>query len=252
MRRKEAGFYSAIALIMVGVLVLVSLPSRTVTSTESMSSETLECQDSAPALNGTGGYPDCLQLKVSVNSTILSAGQSLRMSVEVFNGFSYSNDVTDQYSYQTTDWQFGGFPVVVWSGCWYTEPLQFFVVQGNYSLATLFKSDPIVPPQDLCIEEGSVYSVVFQPNSDVASVTGGDCSYSCSRVLPPVTIPINATLTLNGYYNASDLTSSLNYGLNDVNKTIVPTGEIAFVPGVYTLAVSSEWGQAEVVQFTVN
>ena len=38
MRQKEAGFYGVMALIMVGVLVLVSLPTQSVSSTESSSS----------------------------------------------------------------------------------------------------------------------------------------------------------------------------------------------------------------------
>jgi hypothetical protein len=33
---------------------------------------------------------------------------------------------------------------------------------------------------------------------------------------------------------------------------VAPLGQIAFVPGVYTLAVSSMWGQTEVLHFIVK
>jgi hypothetical protein len=147
-RRKEAGFYGAMALVMVGVLALVSLPLQTVRSTES-SVETPACQASTVVLNGTGGYPNCLQLKVGVNSVALSVGQSLRISVDLVNTLLYANNVSTMamppHYNAAGSWPsglFGGFPIFTWPDCLAPYLLQFIVVEGNYTAGSLPASDP--------------------------------------------------------------------------------------------------------------
>lgn len=167
MKLKEAGFAASLAVVMAIVLVLVSLPigmvgssisavSRTVTTTTVSS-----CGAPTAFINGTIGAPNCLELVVSTDSNI-DSGQGLHVSIDVYNALPEVNDVTDVNS--TADWQFGGFPVFIWSPCWYSWPVQFILVQGNYAEAQLIASDP--PTQwggATCAEGGSVYGVIFQP-----------------------------------------------------------------------------------------
>jgi hypothetical protein len=257
MKRKEAGFAALLAVVLAMVLVLVSLPIGTVGSSTSAVSGTVttttvsSCGAPTAFINGTIGAPNCLELAVSADSQIYF-GQSLHVSIDVYNTLPEVNDVTDVNS--TADWQFGGFPVFIWSPCWYSWPVQFILVQGNYTEAQLIASDP--PTQwggATCAEGGSVYGVTFQPASDMATVTGGDCTYSCSKILPPSTIEIHANLNFTGYYNASELTGSAALdAFPNLNNSTVPAGQTPFVFGAYTLAVETEWGQVKLFHFMVS
>jgi len=236
-----------------------SVPPTTSSATDIQTSSTLP-----PACRGLGasptssqttssqygvGRPDCLQLAVSLNSTTLQVGQHLGISMNVFNSLPSQNNVTNPNSYNGTNWEFGADPVFVWSPCWISQPLEFMAVQGNYTLSGLASADPAVPPPLLCSDQGQVHSVVFKPSSDVANVTGEVCTISCSRVLPPLAIPVDANLTIDGYYSITEATSPIYPNDSPGN---VPKGEMPFVPGVYTLAVSTEWGQAKVIHFSVT
>jgi hypothetical protein len=159
-KRKEAGFSASLAVVMAMVLVLVSLPIGTVGSSTPVVSRTLttttvsSCGAPTAFIDGTIGAPNCLELAVSADSEIYF-GQSLHVSIDVYNTLPEVNDVTDVNS--TADWQFGGFPVFIWSPCWYSWPVQFILVQGNYTEAQLITSDP--PTQwggATCAEGGGV------------------------------------------------------------------------------------------------
>jgi hypothetical protein len=270
-RRNEAAFYSAMALIMVGVLALVSLPLLTNISTESSSAETPACQGSIAVLNGTGGYPNCLQLKIGANSTTLSVGQRLRISVDLVNTLPYANNITTGamppgYGPKGS-FHFGGFPIFTWPGCVAPYPLQFIVVNGNYAVGSLPAADPdYVLVGRICMEGQIVTQFAFGPEGDRVKMTAVTCIASCSPypgAQLSTSYRLESDFTVMGYWNATYarihpfLAASVPAPNGGDGSTypypeVAPLGQIAFVPGVYTLAVSSFWGQAEVIHFTVK
>jgi hypothetical protein len=87
----------------------------------------------------------------------------------------------------------------------------------------------------------------------MATVTGGDCTISCSKILPPSTIEIHANLNFTGYYNTSELTGSAAlHAFPDLNNSTVPADQTPFVFAAYTLAVETEWGQVKLFHFMVS
>ena len=272
MRRKAAGFYGAMALVMVGVLFLVSLPSQTVSSTESSSVGTPACQGSTAVLNGTG-YPNCLRLMVGVNSTTLSVGQTLQISVDLVNTLPYANNVNTSVPLDigpNGSYRFGGFPISTWPfDCLGPFPLQFIVVEGNYTLGSLPAADPDYIIGELpCASAEVATQFAFGAGSDQVNVTAESCTGACSAY-PGTRIStsyrLESDFTVMGYWNATfalynPLIDSIysspapngGDGSTFGYPEVAPLGQMAFIPGVYTLAVSTMWGQAQVVHITVK
>jgi len=268
-RQKAAGFYGAMALVMVGVLVLVSLPSQTVSSTESSSVAAPACQGSTAVLNGTG-YPNCLRLMVGVNSTSLSVGQTLRISVDLVNTLPYANDVGTPVPLvvgPNGSYHFGGFPISTWPfDCLGPFPLQFIVVEGNYTLGSLPAADPdyIISGVD-CASAEIATQFAFGAGSDQVNVTAESCTGACSAY-PGTRIStsyrLESDFAVTGYWNVTyarlsplliyTTKSPVGDGSTFGYPEVAPLGQIPFAPGVYTLAVSTMWGQAKVVHITVK
>jgi hypothetical protein len=258
------------ALVMAGVLALVSIPLENPSSTQT-STETPGCQGLTTVQNGTG-YPGCLELTVGVNSTTLSVGQSLQISIDLVNLLPYANDVNTPALRVGPDgsYQFGGFPVSTWPGdCLGPFPLQFIVVEGNYTLGTLPAADPDYIIGGLsCASADIATQFDFGAGSDQVNVTAESCTADCSpypgtRLSTPYRL--ESDFSVMGYWNATF--ARINPLIDSIYTTpapnggdgstfgypeVAPLGQIPFVPGVYTLAVSTMWGQAELVHFTVK
>jgi hypothetical protein len=260
------------ALIMVGVLALVRLPLLTNSSTESSSAETPACQGSTAVLNGTGGYPNCLRLKIGVNSTTLSVGQSLKISVDLVNTLPHANNVNTPVRLvgPMGSYQFGGFPISMWPlDCLGPFPLQFIVVKGSYTVDSLPATDPdYIIGAPSCASGQIAMQFTFGADSDRVNVTAESCTGACSPypgTQLSTSYRLESDFSVMGYWNATfarlnPLIDSV-YSAPDPNggsgftfsyPEVAPLGATAFVPGVYTLAVSSMWGQAEVIHFTVK
>jgi hypothetical protein len=259
------------ALTIAGVLVLVSIPSKTPSSTES-SRETPACLGSTTVLNAIGGYPNCLHLIIGVNSTTLSVGQSLQISVDLVNTLSYANNVSTPVLRfgPTGSYQFGGFPISTWPpDCLGPFPLQFIVVNGSYTLDSLPATDPdYIIGAPSCSGGQIATQFSFGADSDRVNVTAESCTGACSPypgTRLSTSYRLESDFSVMGYWNATyarinPLIDSV-YSVPDPNggdgstfgyPEVAPLGQIVFVPGVYTLAVSSMWGQAEVIHFTVK
>lgn len=277
MRRKEAGFYGVLALIMAGVLFLVGLPSPTATSTASLtlaSAQPAGNHTSTIEVNGTQGCPSCLQLTVGVNSTRLSVGQDLGISVHLVNTLPYANDINvtampPAYG-PNGSYRFGGFPISTWpADCLGPFPLQFIVVKGNYTVDSLPAADPDYMMGTLpCASAQGVTEFTFGAHSDQVTLTAVSCTAECSPY-PGAQLPtpyrLESDFSVTGYWNATFAEMNpLNYSIYTTPAPnggdgssfgypeVAPSGATAFAPGVYTLGVSSIWGQAEVVHFTVD
>jgi len=199
---------------------------------------------------------------MSLNATSLSVGQKLAISVELVNPLQEQDDVPGiqgwPNAYNSSDlpsiWHFKGFPIWSWAGCDTHFPMEFAVVNGNYTLAGLSALSPGGPTPDvpMCSEGSFVNRFVFQPESDRANLT----SPNGDVILSPT---FQSNYTVSGYYNETEMA---NYGsiqefmAGDFNHITFPNppppGQMAFTPGTYTVAASDEWGQITLVYFVVK
>ena len=214
-----------------------------------------------------------VQLRVSINSTKLQVGQNLSISVSLFNTLPTQNNVSLSIFPLNTPksiplGEILGFPIAVWGGCLSPEPIQFIIVKGSYSLGELEDmSINSSSPGIVCMEGGIGRSIMFQPNSDVATVTGMFCTANC-RPYQWAHLALESNFTVNGYWslplNDSESNDILTPGpscvINGVATRCVtfnypevaPIAQALFSPGKYTLAVSDCWGQTNLLYFTVS
>jgi hypothetical protein len=237
MRREEGAFWVVQALIVVGVLALVALPSTNPSTSVSQTS-------SSSSTLGSNG----LSLSLSISATAqrqISVGQDLQVNLSLFNTLPRVNSVP-----ASSDWPFQGVPVAFWPPCYISVPVEAVVLKGNYTLQGLQSAlTAILSGQ--CTLWTNVDHVVFQPTGSQANITG--TSYQ-NRTHGP--FQLSVSFTTSGYW-----TLPSNPGGNGlVPFTVVGPGQYPpeppkatpFVPGVYTVAVCDEWGQAVVLHFTVK
>ena len=220
-------------------------------------------------------YPSSgLQLLVGVNSTDLSVGQELHISVELRNNNDSERQVSpvgipanasDLASFEDT-WRFHGWPIAVWPGCTLQLPLQFIVIQGNYTSDTLSQAvnASLVHPGPVgaaCIETENVTGLVFQPSSDLVNMSSIYVAANDVRTYTEASTiyRMESNFTVSGYWDEGSL-NTLDLFSTPVGTTgatfgtpeVAPLGQTQFVVGVYTLAVSDEWGQLAILHFTVS
>jgi hypothetical protein len=179
-----------------------------------------------------------LRLDLSVNSTTISAGQALSVAVSIHNTHTETNSVRP-----ARDWKFSGVPIAMWPACYFDLPARIVVIKGYYSLEDL-RNLASTPPYT-CMEAVTIDHVIFQPGSDLVNLTGPYSVTKSNQTLGPFSMGLN--FTTKGYWDLPSLSKALN---TPILGEIEPAS-IAFVPGVYTVAVCDEWGQAAVVHFTV-
>ncbi len=183
-----------------------------------------------------------LELTISVNARTIARSQSIRINVSILNTLNETNIVSE-----SDDWQFYGIPIAMWSPCDYGLPAKMVILKGNYSLQDLSRVADISFPYG-CMEGGSVDHVIFQPDSDRVNITGimGTSTIS-NRTLGPYALELN--FTSSGYWDLLNLSMEVNSPILGMYGS--PPAYVPFVPGVYTIGVADEWGQAVVLHFTV-
>lgn len=274
MRRKETLFIAATLVVIAGlalaVLPRLFLAQATHSSTEEAPTSVSYTASSTSVIAASVvGSPSVqgLELLLGANTTNLTVGQRLWISVDLRNLFSNENDVppvdipsnASNITPYANAWHFRGFPIAVWPGCALQVPLQFIVLKGFYGTNNLtagINGTPLRagPLGGFCMESDRVTSLVFQPNSDFANMSSVYVSPisannlgNCSR--PTVLYRMASNFTVSGYWNEASINSSelestpagpnaRTFGFPEV----APYGQTPFVPGVYTLVVSDEWG----------
>jgi hypothetical protein len=206
---------AAAVIVVVGLLAGASLlffaPGKagltTITSTSSGTSST-----SVGASNG-------LQLRLALNTTNLTPGSRLGITVSEYNTEATANNIT-----VAQNWKINGLSLGACGTGAY--PFGVAVFQGSYTLSNVSQAQalriyPNVPcPMLLRL----VTAYVFQTMSDLAIVLPG------SNTLPT---PMSANVTVNGKYSDS--------------SSLQPLGR-----GVYTVAAGDEWGAIATLQFSVG
>ena len=221
----------------------------------------------SPTPTSVAGTGSGLELVVNVNSTSLHVGQSLHITVSLFNSLSETNEIFIPTGPPLGDFKVQAFPIAMWGGCLFPEPVQFVIVKGNYSLSDLEQlSTNSSSPAIVCMEGGTVNQLVFQPNSSVASLSGNFCITECHPIQVN-SVRLTSNFTVNGYwvyplngseaqdiYTPSDgcIAPAGNCGVAFNYPEVGPMPQSIFSPGQYTIAVADAWGQVQLLYFTVS
>jgi hypothetical protein len=212
-------------------------------TTTSTSTVTVPLVSGATALDSNGST--AVDLILALNATTLKAGQSLNVSVSLFNALPSVNSVP-----ASTDWPFQGVPVTFWAPCYFQPAIHAVVLEGNYTLQELLSVANFTIGYQ-CAEGGSVDHVIFEPESSQANLTGdfGVASFVYGTVGPD---RLSLNFTVDGYWDLLNLSKMFSAPV--ICEQYCPTLPVAtpFSPGVYTVAVADEWGQAAILHFTVK
>jgi hypothetical protein len=187
-----------------------------------------------------------IRLATSINTTNLSPGQALNVTLSISNVLGTINDLRT-----ASDWPFQGIPVDFWPLPYNTFPAQVVVLNGNYSadsLSLLLRAKF----QSTCIECVTLDHVVLEPNGDLANVTGVFCSLTCDNETQGP-YRLTGSFTTNGYWDPEYLANDLNAPIIPItaNQYVTTPRSFPFLPGVYTVAVGDEWGEVNVLHFQV-
>jgi hypothetical protein len=241
--------FTAIVVIMV-VLFGVEAASYGGASLPSQPTET----QSTPGLVGPWvSSADGIRLEVTLNATTINVHQELNVTMALFNTYGEPDSVPTMNS---VNWSIGAFPVEIWPGCLFSLPIGFVIVQGNYTLADFMATRGNTTVGYLCMGGYGIDHVDFQPNSDIAVLTGTYSQGGGEQALGPYRLSTN--FTVSGYWDypinateAQDIYTPYNGGVTFRYPEVSPIPAHVFVPGVYTLVTVDEWGQSVILHFTV-
>jgi hypothetical protein len=195
------------------------------------------CGPSSSSVTSSNG----LQLTLTINSTVIAAGQEPSIVVSILNTLPVVNNLST-----SNDWRFSGVPISMWPMCYWGYPAVIVVLKGNYSLQDL-PNVASVSFTYMCAEGVTVDHAIFQPSSDQADITGVYDVTSSRETLGPFSMELN--FTTGGYWDLQALAKTLNPPSLGMGSN--PPAYVRFVSGVYTIGVADEWSQAVVVHFTV-
>ncbi len=203
-----------------------------------------------------------LQLDVSTNSSLLTPGSSLGITLSVENTATQPLNVSER-----GNWTVIGFPVATDPACIGPEPIEFMVVSGDLSLSDLRQESVNSSyPSVMCMEGGSTHYFLFEPDSSIANLTGFFCTANCY----PSTSTANLTssFSIRGYWayplNSSEANDVLTPASPEcyVNGApgdcvtfnypeVGPIAQHPFVAGTYTMVVTDEWNQTVLLHFSI-
>jgi hypothetical protein len=179
-----------------------------------------------------------LDLVLASNATTIKVGQKLNIDISLFNSLPSAISMP-----ASQDWPFKGVPVALWPACYGTTPAYAVVLKGNYTLQGV-ESVANITVSYQCMEGAGVDHVVFQPSSSQAYLTGSGFGPS------PGPYELSLNFTTGGYWDLLNNSQQLNPPI--IGQQNTPPIATPFTPGVYTLAVADEWGQAGVLHVTVE
>jgi hypothetical protein len=125
--------------------------------------------------------------------------------------------------------------------------LEVVVLNGNYTLQGLQKVANVFLGNTFCQGGMFVDHVIFRPKSDQANITGSSFGNQ-TQTLGPYRLTLNFTTA--GYWDLPSLAGKVDAPVIGGSQP-APPSSIAFSPGVYTVAVDDEWGQAVIMHVVV-
>lgn len=238
--------FAIIVAVLVGSLGAASLLSQSATTGAGRSESGETSSVTAPANN--------VKLTASISTDEILVGQNLSVSVSLSSAYLALNIVTT-----SQEWPFQAFPVAIWPPCFFSLPVQFVVLHGNYSFEEIPTINDTAPAEAgaayACTDVTVINQVRFLPDSDRANLTGTFLTQFGVNLGP---YDLDSHFTINGYWDypitnaeGSDLFTPVSGGLAVAYPEVSPVAAHRFSPGVYTVAFDDEWGQSVVLHFTV-
>jgi hypothetical protein len=225
---------------------LTSQVTVTSTSTSTSTEVVPFVPDAATAVgsNGTSG----IDLVLGVNATNLKVGQRLGVEVSLFNPLTSANSVP---IFTANDWPWGhpgqnnfsGIPVIFGDPCNAYAFVRAVVLKGDYTPQEL----PSAANSSLswqCAEGEAPENMTFSPESSLADATASGNVALAPRIM-------STSFTTDGYWDLSNFSRQVNQPLICPSCQNPPVAT-PFVPDVYTLAVSDQWGQVAALHFAVG
>jgi hypothetical protein len=265
MKRKEEAFWAAQALIVVGVLALVALPSNSGNPSHASSSTTMPTTSrydslftSRASFHSTVSSPSHLELRVDVNTTVIHPGGAIAANVTLFNPLARNFSlVAPDYSANPTLREWNDYAFVC-DGALnpITSILSYAVFQGSYSAANISQAGKpfvLVPPASIsCIKRVEPTSIVVIPNSDAGILSG------LYETLSMHVATEYCTSSTFGAQQQMVVTCPLGNSLFGYWPPTATSGYLSskefnyFTPGIYTLAVEDVWNDSVFIHFTVT
>lgn len=200
-----------------------------------------------------------VMLLAAINASSLVVGQSLQVNVSLFNTLSTADRIPVSH-----DWLFQGIPLALWGNClvnnqgqsYAPAPAEVDVLQGFYTMQNLSSatSGIFVPYNQGCHESTGVTAITFWPASSRANLSLVYDQKNETSAPVSITDQFSSQGHWNLTYNLTptdrnpQVPAFITYG--NESPSFSPTAT-PFVPGVYTLAVSDEWGQGVMLHFYV-
>jgi hypothetical protein len=240
---RNKGTIVAMALVVVAVIALAAI---LVAFKAESSSHSTTLTASATLTSSQG-----MRLVAGLNTTKISVGHELFLTISLFNTASRTNSIRS-----ASDWPFAGIPVFVSPPCYFFPPLEFVVLKGHYAKGNLSVSGIRGPMPYICMEGVSIYYLIFRPNDNNFTMTGIYDVTNSNQTLGPYRAA--GYLSISGYWdqftdsqmqNSTFYTSFQEYFSYGSTS---PKPQHAFTPGLYTVAVADEWGDLVMVYFTVD
>jgi len=236
---------------------VTSVSTSTLTSRQTVTSISISTStevapfvpDAATAVGSNGASG--IDLVLAVNATALKVGQSLGVEVSLFNPLTSASSVP---VFTANDWPWGhpgqdnfsGIPVIFGGPCGPDPFVRAVVLKGDYTPQEL----PSAANSSLswqCAEGEVPENMTFSPESSLANVTVNNLSGANVTLAPRI---MSTSFTTDGYWNLQNF-SQFNSPLICLSCQNPPIAA-PFVPGVYTLAVSDQWGQVAVLHLSVG
>jgi hypothetical protein len=272
MQKRDQAVLAALVIgLLVGAAATYALAaaglSRTTTTTTTLAPITITSTMTVTASQQSQAVANVasngLRLSTFINATVITVGQSLNISISLFNTLGTSN-TPNTFGPAGDNWTFYGVPVVTWPECslaphqvrqGFEFPIEVLVLDGNYTSQQLASLANDSLPAFPCTPGVVVIPIyTFGPESDLVNITyyaDGGVGLGPSQGVFPST----SNFTPGGYWNFTSLKEQAN-GAYISEPALCQLCKIPssspFVPGVYTIGVSDEWGQYNVIHFQVS
>ncbi|HYB04837.1 MAG TPA: hypothetical protein VED17_10260 [Nitrososphaerales archaeon] len=170
-----------------------------------------------------------LQLRLSLNSTLIGPGQFISATIADYNIFPNSNNVSAAKGWRLRYLTLGSCGTL-------NDPFGVAFFQGYYTSSNISLATPLSLEKEgvviNCPMIANVLYYVFQPMSDDGSIFAASGNGSASQLTPGQPSAINGTVSFGTYWDSSNIQHNLG-------------------PGVYTVAGGDEWGQFLILHFAV-
>jgi hypothetical protein len=242
--RTPGGIGALVSVIAAIAVILIAALAFSATSLHSSNSSSVSMSSSLELYSTTSSTASQqgLQLVASINSSSIVAGQNLSISISLSNTLPSINSIPT-----SNTWLFQAVAVNLWGNCVGEYPVEVAVLSGNYTAQEL----PSIANSTFaytCAGFVPIDHVVFQPNSNEASVSGTGPEPEDNQTLGPFHLALN--FTTSGYWDLQSLSKQQNLPILGLGGR--PPTPIAFLPGTYTVGVADEWGQMQILHFTVT